>query len=494
MLVLYTTGNKKNVSCLQANKLLLDDFWMMMMTNEICTQLENNINVNNALTLISLSQLFNLSSLSKLPLSFTERCFPMVADSKSFLELDYISVAKIFLSSELFVDTELQVVKAADGWLNYNKARSKYTESILSRIRLPLLSVPALNYISDGKSCFTENEVCFNIVKAVLENKKEFPTQQLSISSRFCNQNNFNILFCGGSTVRNGIRNVFSDVLSIDANCIDDVKTLPPMTIARENSKAFCIKGEIYVFGGVDGNGNRIISVDKYSPVTNNWQTIGDIYDDRTGFCMCSFINDVYVVGGKRRVVNNDTLVPKYRGRQLRSIFKESSCVKFDTKRKLWKEINRMNEARAEAACAVFEGKVVVSGGYNNDGSLNTVEAYDHVGDAWSYLPNMINARFRHKSVSIKNKLFIIGGSSTTCEMFDSRCNKFVLLKPLPVSYINSLDRVNEVITIGSKLVVFGNECERVIYYDAENDAWSEETCGITNNLGSYSCTKVPQL
>ena len=176
------------------------------------------------------------------------------------------------------------------------------------------------------------------------------------------------------------------------------------------------------------------------------------------------------------------------------SVEYESSCVKFDTKSKIWKEVHRMNEARSLSACAVYEGKLVVSGGCNNNGrSLNTVEAYDHVADEWSYFPNMINRRGKHNSVAIKNKLFVVA-SWRTSEVFDSRCNKFVLLKPPPAVYKYVLDGLVEVITVGSKLVVFGNECDIVVYYDAENDTWSEESCGITKNINHYSCAKIPQL
>ena len=48
------------------------------------------------------------------------------------------------------------------------------------------------------------------------------------------------------------------------------------------------------------------------------------------------------------------------------------------------------NVARENSSCAVFEGRIVVSGWYNNnEGLLNTVEAYDHIDDSWKYMPNM---------------------------------------------------------------------------------------------------------
>ena len=37
-----------------------------------------------------------------------------------------------------------------------------------------------------------------------------------------------------------------------------------------------------------------------------------------------------------------------------------------------------MNQNRENAACAVYEGKIVVSGGYKYDEIFKSVEAYDY--------------------------------------------------------------------------------------------------------------------
>ena len=47
-------------------------------------------------------------------MSLIEQCFPMFSDSDNFLELNINYVRKIFKSSELNIDSELQVFNAAD--------------------------------------------------------------------------------------------------------------------------------------------------------------------------------------------------------------------------------------------------------------------------------------------------------------------------------------------------------------------------------------------
>ena len=67
-----------------------------------------------------------------------------------------------------------------------------------------------------------------------------------------------------------------------------------------------------------------------------------------------------------------------------------------------WKEVAEMNESRYNASCTVFEGRIVVSGGDNFGQILNTVEAYDHVANEWTSMPNMIKERSSHKFISEK--------------------------------------------------------------------------------------------
>ena len=265
---------------------------------------------------------------------------------------------------------------------------------------------------------------------------------------------------------------------SFAANSIDNVNTLTHMKNKRLRSKAVCIKAEVYVFGELDSIlGKTVMGVEKYTISSNSWETVADMYDRRKNFCVCSLMDNAYVVGGYLRGQTTD-------------------CVKFDTKNRSWKKIATMNQARFNASCALFEGRIVMSGGISDEHvEINSVEAYDHVDDSWSSMPNMIEARGLHKSVAMRNKLFIVGGWTTrSCEFLDSCCNKFVLLKPHPEYCERNLCGPAAVITVGSKIAIFGDRSERVVYYDAENDTWSEDSFEISKNISVYSCAKVPQL
>ena len=79
------------------------------------------------------------------------------------------------------------------------------------------------------------------------------------------------------------------------------------------------------------------------------WVKVTDIPDKRQDFCACAFIDSIYTFGGFKS------------GRGY-----TNSCLEFDAKTLNWKEVAKMNRKKAFAACAVYEGNIVVSGGSEN--------------------------------------------------------------------------------------------------------------------------------
>ena len=100
---------------------------------------------------------------------------------------------------------------SSDSWLSYDiTERSKCAKDLLSTVRLPLLSVPALDKILEKKSSFTISDECKNMIKAVLANKQQSNPFSCKITSRYCNQSNFNIIVCKDKKFR--LHKVSNDV------------------------------------------------------------------------------------------------------------------------------------------------------------------------------------------------------------------------------------------------------------------------------------------
>ena len=121
---------------------------------EVFNLIEENLTITNVVCLYYIPQLFNSSKLSKSPKLLVERCFPMIVNSTSFIELDFKHVAKILSSSELNIDSEMEVFNAITSWLSHDKERNKYAKRLFIKIRLSLLSDHALKIVSDKISSY----------------------------------------------------------------------------------------------------------------------------------------------------------------------------------------------------------------------------------------------------------------------------------------------------------------------------------------------------
>ena len=99
----------------------------------------------------------------------------------------------------------------------------------------------------------------------------------------------------------------------------------------------------------------------------------------------------------------------------------------------------------------------------------------------------MVESRFFHRSVAMRNKLFVIGGKgSKQCEVYDSICNKFALLKSSKI-----FTRVN-IVLIGNTITVFDDNVAWC--YDVKEDVWIKKGFEESTTKITFSCTAVPQM
>ena len=149
-----------------------------------------------------------------------------------------------------------------------------------------------------------------------------------------------------------------------------------------------------------------------------------------------------------------------------------------------------MNEVRSNAACAIFEERIIVSGGCSNNGDdLNSVESYDVLPDKWSTMPNMNSGKYNHSLVVFKNKLFVISKREDGCEVFDNFCKKFITIKS--PEFYNSSKRA---FSIENKILALQDDSSKIISYDTDKNEWLEESCEVTKNIRWFSSVKVPCL
>ena len=89
------------------------------------------------------------------------------------------------------------------------------------------------------------------------------------------------------------LHKVSNGVKILEAKNLLVVKDFPQTRNARFKGGTVCIKGEIYVFGGIGYDSNIVTSIEKYSPVTNAWKHVADMLDNHDLFSACSFMDSI---------------------------------------------------------------------------------------------------------------------------------------------------------------------------------------------------------
>ena len=433
------------------------------------------INVQNAALFYRIANIIRNSLLAKHCSLYIDRTFTMFADSKNFLQLDLASVAKILSSSGLSVTSEIEVFNAADAWAASNGEFA--AEYLLLKVRLPLLSKHALRHLSTKRSSFSGNASCVEAFKDVLQNKK-----MKRCANRHCDQRSFDIVVCGA--VQRRVQGTIDEpVRKINADDMTLGEDLPRMAEARKNCQAVCVRNEIFVFGGRSAMFEIVPSVERFS--SGRWEKVAEMQKGHGNFCACSLMGNVYVIGGDGA---NDDLY--------------DCCLEFDVGSAQWKRLARMREEREFAACAVFRGKIVVSGGRYAE-ELDTVEEYDHVCDEWTRLPSMVHCKMEHKMAAVRDKLFVVGPYDMLergcIEVFDGE--KFALVKRPPIAFEYMLSLLNDAMLVANELVLFGNESPEdkvqktvTLIYNVDRNEWYEKSYTFLKGLVNYTCTLIPQF
>ena len=316
-------------------------------------------------------------------------------------------------------------------------------------------------------------------------NKNEvssFNVSDVLCNNRYCNQDDFHILICGGLKDGEVLRNCFL----INPSNFAKTKQLPPMLEPRHYCKTAVVSSDIFVAGGYSSKRaiKSIKSIEMFSHKNKVWKNIDLLSIDPDYFCVCSFNKKLYIIGSG--IIED--VVQKY----------TCCCRVYDVKTDKWSQIACTNAFRCDfSACTVFEGKIVVTVGYDSGSS---VEAFDHHENKWSYLPPMVGKRYGHDSVSMGNKMFVIGGKKTsTCELFDSRSRKFVILKQdsyFRRGFFQSERAVLNSVCIGNKIIVFimtpYDSRTTMCIFDVFKQNWLYCDSKICAEYSAISCVRYP--
>ena len=178
-------------------------------------------------------------------------------------------------------------------------------------------------------------------------------------------------------------------------------------------------------------------------------------------------LNDfIYCVGGSSDGYHENAINNFYR-------------LSLKTAKSHWEEGASMKEQRLDFGAAVWNGNLVVTGGYNNSSSFNTTELFELRLNKWRTIASMNESRTGHELVVADDKLFAIGGSNapfhtlSSVERLDNVDDSWTFIKPMNMKrcYFAAVTCNNFIYAIGG----WSNEKthKTVEKFDLNKNEWS---------------------
>jgi len=198
----------------------------------------------------------------------------------------------------------------------------------------------------------------------------------------------------GGSGGSGDVNNI---IMSYDISS-GFIAYLTNMNVNRSFGGGGIHNNKIYAIGGL-GDGDRSLgSADIYNISNNTWDICHNFLETPRSLFGVAVLNDViYSIGGSDASNNG---------------LKSVEAKNLNTSEAPLPPISDMNEARADVAVCVLNGKIYAVGGTTKlpGTGLRTAEVYDPIVNKWTYIASMTNIMMLASVVGIGSKLYVMGG------------------------------------------------------------------------------------
>ncbi|CAF1684496.1 unnamed protein product, partial [Adineta ricciae] len=159
-----------------------------------------------------------------------------------------------------------------------------------------------------------------------------------------------------------------------------------------------------------------------------------------------------------------------------------NSVELYDPSTDSWTIANSMSDPRIEhTATMLSNGKVLVTGGHNDRGYLNSAEVYDPSTGSWTPANNMSISRYQHTATMLPNRTVLVaggawtsGGCTNSAELYDLITGNWTTTSSMSVARVL---HTATVLSNGKVLVTGGHNCavrlSIVELYDLSTGNWT---------------------
>ena len=174
------------------------------------------------------------------------------------------------------------------------------------------------------------------------------------------------------------------------------------MPTTRARMAAVTFDGMIYVFGGAERRGGKVLdAVEVFNPEAGErgaWKKLAKLPTALAATTATVVGDKIYVIGGWDRGIQKEVF---------------GTVFEYDPEEDEFDQKRDMPTPRGGLGAAVFQGKIYAIGGWNMEEVLDTVEVYDPGSDTWEAKKPMPVKRALFGATTLSGRIFAIGGLGT---------------------------------------------------------------------------------
>jgi N-acetylneuraminic acid mutarotase len=251
------------------------------------------------------------------------------------------------------------------------------------------------------------------------------------------------------------------------------------LPLPHRNGKAVACRARIYFMGGycpVTEEARETTNYE-YDPQKDTWTAKANIPIGRSNFAITSFEDRIFVIGGDPLLPNNDLYLTG------------------DDK---WEALTPLSIPRQHIDCARIGNKIYVVGGLVRDMNppedseqkipimaTDTIEIYNIEDNKWTKGASSPEARHGVQAAAVNGKLYAIGGAydqkkefmlSSAFERYDPESNMWESLPDLPAPILTPGIAVikEKIFIIGGSTMEDGSQLasDKVYVFDVKSNSW----------------------
>ncbi|XP_059184010.1 kelch-like protein 41b [Centropristis striata] len=421
--------------------------------------LQKKLSVGNAMAIFRMGLVLSCPRLAVAARNFIADRFELLCKDEEFLKLAPHEMFAIIGGDAVNVEKEEVVFEAVMAWVRHDKERVKVLKDAFNCVRFRLLP----------EKFFQEKVESDDIIKAEPELQKTLQVIRDAFKGKLPETPSGG---AGGEEgegaesaasalpgfLNNELRHgmfarhfivMINDTAAVAYDVNENECFLAAMSeqVPRNHVSLASLRNQLYVIGGlfVDED-NKDVPLQCYfyqlDPLTSEWLALPPMPSPRCLFNIGESENLLFAVAGKDLQSNESLdsvmcydiekmkwseskkLPLKIHGHAVLSHRGTVYCIggktddnkalnkvfAYNHKQAEWRELAAMKTPRAMFGSVIHNGKMVVAGGVNEDGLINSCEAYDFTTNKWEVFTEFPQERSSVNLLSVSGSLFAVGG------------------------------------------------------------------------------------